>query len=1041
MESKKIQLPNKSLILSNAMFVINKTIMKHILLLSLLLIISVSNFAQVSINTDGSNPDNSAMLDIKSDTAGILIPRMTKLKRNAINTPANGLLIYQTDDTLGFYYYNGSTWKSIGGTNSNWELNNKKLSAADTSYKVSIGTSNPTGTFEVATLQALGTYGSDVSNNGTATASSTYTTYTANRAFDNDNSTQWLNNAILPSWIQYDLGSGNEKRVAKYRIYFSDPSSFDHAPSSWTFQASTNGSTWITLDTRTGQSWTYNSWKEFTFSNNTPYQYYRINISDNQGSSDNYVQINETEMMEEDLNNYTTLFVDNTKVGIGTNSPQEALEINGHLRMTDGNQAAGNILISDASGSASWANADTLGVSGWKVSGDTVYNLNSRIGIGTSNPYAKMEIQDTLANITLYIQNSNNTNHFQYGNRIKVSGSGSGFHFGTFHYLTGTGNGIHFGVKNYFTGAGNGNQVGNCSEIFNTGSGKHFGTENYLDGSGSGNKYGTYNVIATFAGGTHYGVYSKAEGTANYAGYFKGNMYVQDKVGIGIETPIAKMEIQDTLADTTLFIQNSNNTNSDQYGNIIKVSGSGSGTHYGAYHYITGSGAGQQYGVMASIDNSGNQQHSGYYSHLEGSGSGFHFGMLNELYGSGGGKQYGVKNKIYNSGNGMHYGVETTLSGAGNGNQFGNISQIYNTGSGAHFGTMNYLNGSGSGDKYGTSNYIATAAGGTHYGVYSEAEGTANYAGYFKGNMYVQDKVGIGIETPIAKMEIQDTLADTTLFIQNSNNTNSNQYGNIIKVSGSGSGTHYGAYHYITGSGAGQQYGVMASIDNSANQRQYGYYSHLEGSGSGYHFGMVNELFGSGGGNQFGVVNNLTNSGNGTHFGVKTFMSGTGTGPHYGTWNYLYSSGTGNKYGTYDTIPTSASGTHYGVYSVAEGSSNYAGYFKGNVNVSEKIKAPASGDADLKPYIYGSLSSTTGAAYSNESTTGFTATLESTGVYKITFSNYNSDKNYLVIANALRTTSPIILTYEKNNGYFRIRAWDLSGNLVNAYLNFVVYKK
>jgi len=44
------------------------------------------------------------------------------------------------------------------------------------------------------------------------------------------------------------------------------------------------------------------------------------------------------------------------KVGIGTSSPNERLEINGHLRMTDGNEATNTIMVGDAHGTASWAN-------------------------------------------------------------------------------------------------------------------------------------------------------------------------------------------------------------------------------------------------------------------------------------------------------------------------------------------------------------------------------------------------------------------------------------------------------------------------------------------------------------------------------------------------------------------------------------------------------------------------------------------------------------------------------------------------------------
>ncbi len=67
----------------------------------------------VAINTDGSQPNASAMLDIKSNSKGLLIPRMTTAEKAAIASPANGLLIYQTDATPGFYYYNGTAWTPV----------------------------------------------------------------------------------------------------------------------------------------------------------------------------------------------------------------------------------------------------------------------------------------------------------------------------------------------------------------------------------------------------------------------------------------------------------------------------------------------------------------------------------------------------------------------------------------------------------------------------------------------------------------------------------------------------------------------------------------------------------------------------------------------------------------------------------------------------------------------------------------------------------------------------------------------------------------
>ena len=81
----------------------------------------------VAINTDASQPDNSAILDIKSINKGILIPRMTAAQCNAIVNPATGLMIYRTDGTPGFYYNSGTpgspSWQAISSNSSaGWGL-------------------------------------------------------------------------------------------------------------------------------------------------------------------------------------------------------------------------------------------------------------------------------------------------------------------------------------------------------------------------------------------------------------------------------------------------------------------------------------------------------------------------------------------------------------------------------------------------------------------------------------------------------------------------------------------------------------------------------------------------------------------------------------------------------------------------------------------------------------------------------------------------------------------------------------------------------
>ncbi len=59
------------------------------------------------------NLDPSAILDVASTEKGMLIPRMNQAQRDAIGSPAEGLLIFQTDNDPFFYYYDGSIWKKL----------------------------------------------------------------------------------------------------------------------------------------------------------------------------------------------------------------------------------------------------------------------------------------------------------------------------------------------------------------------------------------------------------------------------------------------------------------------------------------------------------------------------------------------------------------------------------------------------------------------------------------------------------------------------------------------------------------------------------------------------------------------------------------------------------------------------------------------------------------------------------------------------------------------------------------------------------------
>lgn len=90
-----------------------------ILFVFLMCLINSRSSAQLGIGTN--SPNASAMLDITATNKGLLIPRMTNSQKNAISSPATGLIVFCTDcGTAGLMnIYNGTNWVRLDGNISN----------------------------------------------------------------------------------------------------------------------------------------------------------------------------------------------------------------------------------------------------------------------------------------------------------------------------------------------------------------------------------------------------------------------------------------------------------------------------------------------------------------------------------------------------------------------------------------------------------------------------------------------------------------------------------------------------------------------------------------------------------------------------------------------------------------------------------------------------------------------------------------------------------------------------------------------------------
>lgn len=86
-------------------------------LIGMLMFMAMRTEAQVGINNDNSPVDRSAGLDVKFTDKGVLIPRLTFDQRNAIQNPAEGLMVYCTnckrDGTGVISIFQGGLWMNV----------------------------------------------------------------------------------------------------------------------------------------------------------------------------------------------------------------------------------------------------------------------------------------------------------------------------------------------------------------------------------------------------------------------------------------------------------------------------------------------------------------------------------------------------------------------------------------------------------------------------------------------------------------------------------------------------------------------------------------------------------------------------------------------------------------------------------------------------------------------------------------------------------------------------------------------------------------
>jgi len=477
---------------------------------------------------------------------------------------------------------------------------------------------------------------------------------------------------------------------------------------------------------------------------------------------------------------------------------------------------------------------------------------------------------------------------YGYGDNSST-GTAAGGHFETSTNGTGT----HAGALGVGYGSSSASTRGTEGDAYATSTGDALGIFGWGDNTSSGNAYGGWFYGTSSGSGTHYGVYSQA-GTATSSPAYGSNNYAYS-------------------------------SNGTAYGTYSNASNSSTGSAYGGYFTVNSSGTGSHTGLVGS----GNTSSSAYADGVDGyaytTSSGGVFGGYFLAYSSGSGTQYGVIATGQGNSSATSYGVSGYAYNSSSGIVYGGSFSTSDTGTGSHYGIRADGFGESSSSTYGAYTRANNSSSGITYGIYGQAQNTGTgsaFGGYFTTSGSSGSGWHYGIFTQGTGSSSYPTYA---LYGDADNNSSGDAYAGYFITSNSGTGTHYGvrsdcygaspsttygSYSYSSASSYGTTIGSYGFATNNSSGMTYGGWFKTDSVGTGFeHIGVVGQGY----------------SNNGSVLAVGSLGSGSNT------------SASGSSYGGYFWTNSPGTGTQYGVYSSTATSKGYAGYFSGDVRITDSL--------------------------------------------------------------------------------------------------------
>ncbi len=635
--------------------------------------------AQVAINSTGSAPNSNAMLDVSSDSKGVLIPRLTSAQRTGMNlsTTETGLFVFDTD-TNSFWYWDGNTWQAMGSnavsedkdwfveltttapTDTNddmYHLGNVAVGKNTADYKLDIyDTQLPTvlkvdnaNTDNSIDLRTAGYFNVGGSPTTTKGKMAIYATVGGEAGDTNAHYLTGIETDVVGTdtntkpqmGLATDVGGNNAASHTGVSNYVhNDGDGALYGVFNGMF-GSGNGMVIGTYDfiANGGSGLHFGVYRRMG-GNGNGVQYGAFNRIGNTGSGKHFGILNELKTTGASAHVGTANILG---AGVPENNPSALVVLAGD---SDGKRVGTlNTIAGDGSGLhiAESNNIFSTG-DGFHIGVSNVLGHNYLTGDNTATNGYQLGILNNLtdtgghahvgsSNLLGYVLNPTDP-----ANPVAVSGDSDAMRIGEMNTIGGDGNGQHYGIINTILSTGSGEHVGTSNSMgYNfathtatTSSGDHVGTLNSLNDLGGGKHYGTVNFIGydhinhteLDSDGLHFGTVNFLAGGQSTSEGIKGLQVGVSNVIIAktdvTQAPFFGRQIG-TLNIIGLDLQN------PQAGNY----NNGDGNHYATYNYVSDTGDGDHIASYNKVTNDGSGRHVAVYAEVDNSDQNAMAGVFN----------------------------------------------------------------------------------------------------------------------------------------------------------------------------------------------------------------------------------------------------------------------------------------------------------------------------------------------------------------------------------------------------------------------------